>query len=62
MYGGIDSLPTTFILDKDGKIAAIHSGLVSKATYQKEIEDLLEGVKNVGSNTSSAAGELALLR
>jgi peroxiredoxin len=61
-YGGIDSLPTTFIIDKEGKIAAIHTGLVSKATYQKEIEGLLEGSKNVGSITNAGAGELALLR
>ncbi len=58
-YGGIDSLPTTFLIDRDGKIAAIHSGLVSKATYQKEIEDLLEGTKNAASN---GAGELAMFR
>ena len=58
-YGGIDSLPTTFIIDREGKIAAIHSGLVSKATYQKEIEDLLEGTKNASTN---GAGELALFR
>jgi peroxiredoxin len=62
MYGGIDSLPTTFLIDKEGKVAAIHAGLVSKATYQKEIEDLLEGAKNVGSNTNTTAGELAQLR
>jgi cytochrome c biogenesis protein CcmG/thiol:disulfide interchange protein DsbE len=59
MYGGIDSLPTTFIIDQAGKIAAIHTGLVSKATYQKEIEDLLD------AKTASAAGavrEFAQLR
>lgn len=60
MYGGIESLPTTFIIDKDGKIAAIHTGLVSKATYQKEIEDLLDA--KVGSNAGAAATELAGVR
>jgi peroxiredoxin len=53
LYGGIDSLPTTFIIDKEGKIAAIHTGLVSKATYQKEIEELLDA-KTVGSNVGDA--------
>jgi peroxiredoxin len=62
MYGGIDALPTTFLIDREGKIAAIHTGLVSKATYEKEIQDLM-GAKNVGSNgASSHTGELALLR
>lgn len=62
MYGGIDALPTTFLIDREGKIAAIHTGLVSKSTYEKEIQDLV-GAKNVGANrNSSSAGELALLR
>ena len=62
LYGGIDSLPTTFMIDKEGKIAAIHTGLVSKATYQKEIEDLLDGSKNVGSNSDVGANQFAVLR
>jgi len=65
MYGGIDALPTTFLIDREGKIAAIHTGLVSKATYEKEIRDLV-GAKNVGSNrtnvTTGSVTELALLR
>jgi hypothetical protein len=40
-YGGIDSLPTTFLIDRDGKIAASHTRLVTKATYEKEIGQLL---------------------
>jgi peroxiredoxin len=40
-YGGIDSLPTAFLIDHEGKIAAIHTGLVSKSTYEKEIQELL---------------------
>jgi cytochrome c biogenesis protein CcmG/thiol:disulfide interchange protein DsbE len=41
LYGGVDSLPTTFILDRDGKIAAVHVGLVSKADYASDIEQVL---------------------
>ena len=41
MYGGIESLPTTFVLDKDGKIANTHVGLVSKKEYESDIEQLL---------------------
>jgi cytochrome c biogenesis protein CcmG/thiol:disulfide interchange protein DsbE len=43
LYGGVDSLPTTFVLDKDGKIASTHVGLVSKSDYENEIVHLLEG-------------------
>ncbi len=62
LYGGIDSLPTTFMIDKEGKIAAVHTGLVSKATYQKEIEDLLNGSKNVGSNSDVSSEQFAMFR
>ena len=41
MYGGIDALPTTFVLDKDGKIANTHVGLVGKKEYESDIEQLL---------------------
>jgi thiol-disulfide isomerase/thioredoxin len=41
LYGGVDSLPTTFIIDRSGKIAATHTGLVSKSAYEEEIQKLL---------------------
>jgi cytochrome c biogenesis protein CcmG/thiol:disulfide interchange protein DsbE len=40
-FGGIAALPTTFIIDKEGKITATHTGLVSKSDYKDEIESLL---------------------
>lgn len=60
MYGGIASLPTTFLIDQEGKIAAIHTGLVSKATYQKEIEDLLNAKSAAVRNPGD--GQLAFFR
>jgi peroxiredoxin len=44
-YGGVDSLPSTFIIDREGKIAFSHSGLVGKDTYDTEIRSLLDGAK-----------------
>ena len=41
LYGGVESLPTTLLIDRTGKIAATHTGLVSKGTYEREIEELL---------------------
>jgi len=43
LYGGVDSLPTTFVIDRDGRIASIHVGLVSRRDYEGEIKQLLEG-------------------
>lgn len=41
-YGGLDSLPTSFIIDRDGKVAfPPHIGLVSKNEYVNEIQCLL---------------------
>ncbi|MBV9770838.1 MAG: TlpA family protein disulfide reductase [Bryobacterales bacterium] len=40
-YGGVDALPSTFIIDKHGRIAAVHAGLVAKGTYKDEIARLV---------------------
>jgi peroxiredoxin len=44
-YGGIDSLPTTFIIDRQGKVATSHIGLAEKRDYQNEILVLLNDPK-----------------
>jgi peroxiredoxin len=36
-YGGVDALPETFVIDREGRIAAHHVGLVPKADCEKEI-------------------------
>lgn len=42
-YGGVDSLPTSFVIDKTGQIAGTHVGLVSKSEYENQIVQLLGG-------------------
>ena len=44
-YGGVESLPTTFLIDREGRVAAVHIGLVSKGDYVKDIEQLLNAAK-----------------
>ena len=44
LYGGgdgIQSVPTSFIIDREGKVSGVHVGLVSKSDYQNELEELL---------------------
>jgi peroxiredoxin len=40
-FGGVDVLPTTLIIDKQGRIIATHQGLTSKDEFEKAIESLL---------------------
>lgn len=41
-YGGIEALPTSFLIDREGRIAATHVGLVSKQQYEQDITQLLQ--------------------
>ena len=43
LYGGVESLPTTFLIDREGRIAKVHIGLVGKREYQDDIDRLLGG-------------------
>ncbi len=40
-YGGVSSLPTTFVIDREGKIASVHVGLVGKSEYENDISEVL---------------------
>jgi cytochrome c biogenesis protein CcmG/thiol:disulfide interchange protein DsbE len=40
-YGGIRAIPTSFIIDKEGKIIASYEGLISKLAYENHIKKLL---------------------
>jgi peroxiredoxin len=51
-YGGVESLPTSFVIDRDGRIANTHVGLVSKKVYQDDIAQLL--AEKAGRRTSAA--------
>jgi peroxiredoxin len=41
LFGGIDSLPTTFLIDREGRIASTHFGLVSRHDCEAEILSLI---------------------
>ena len=43
----VDSMPVTLLIDRDGKIADSHSGMVDKSNFEREIRSLLrEDAKN----------------
>ncbi|HTQ53218.1 MAG TPA: TlpA disulfide reductase family protein [Bryobacteraceae bacterium] len=47
-YGGIEALPTTFLIDRDGNIASVHVGLTSKSEIEDDIEQLLQAPAHPG--------------
>lgn len=55
LYGGVSSLPTSFVIDRQGKIASAHVGLVSKSVYQDDIEQLLDNRGQVAEDRPGTA-------
>jgi hypothetical protein len=40
-YGGLTSLPMTLLIDRNGKIAESHAGMVDKDAFESKIKALL---------------------
>jgi peroxiredoxin len=40
-YGGVGTLPATFLIDRQGRVAAKHVGIVARSEYETEIARLL---------------------
>jgi thiol-disulfide isomerase/thioredoxin len=40
-FGGIEGIPTTFIIDRSGNVIAGHTGFTSQETFEKEVAPLL---------------------
>jgi peroxiredoxin len=41
-YGGINAIPTSFVIDKNGTIVDKHIGLVEKSVFSEKISELLK--------------------
>ena len=41
-YGGIEALPTTFVIYREGRIASVHVGLTGRKEFEDAIQQLLE--------------------
>jgi peroxiredoxin len=40
-YGGVEALPTTFLIDRHGRIASVYQGLQPKNTYESKLRSLI---------------------
>jgi len=60
-YGGIPALPTSFVLDSEGRVVQKHEGLRDPVLYETEIRSLLGlPIGNVKVETFKDAGEIFL--
>ena len=60
-YGGVDSLPTTFLIDRQGRIASQHVGLSGgKEDFRNDITNLLGASRT--SNYAPGSGVLAFFQ
>ena len=50
VYGGGESLPTTFLIDREGRIAVVHVGLTSRKAIQDGVEQLLQSDSKVAAD------------
>ncbi len=46
LYGGLDGLPTTLLIDREGRIAAVHVGVVDRKEFENAIEQLLQAPRS----------------
>jgi cytochrome c biogenesis protein CcmG/thiol:disulfide interchange protein DsbE len=60
LYGGVDALPTTFLIDRAGRIAAVHVGLASKKDFEDGIAELLQNNTAPGIVRDDPGGRVAL--
>lgn len=44
LYGDVEELPLTFLIDRDQRVAAIHLGLAKRKEVENQIKTLLETV------------------
>jgi peroxiredoxin len=59
LYGGVDALPTTFLIDREGRIAAVHVGLVDRKEFENGIEELLQTPANAAARPAVPAWFMA---
>lgn len=55
LYGGVDALPTTFLIDREGRIAAVHVGLADRRDFEDGVERLLQAPQPAGAGRATLA-------
>jgi len=55
LYGGVDALPTTFLIDREGRIAAVHVGLADRRDFEDGVQRLLQAPAPGGASRATLA-------
>jgi peroxiredoxin len=45
-YGGIQAIPTTFVIDRQGNVVAAYQGFTKQATFESVIGPLLDNTRS----------------
>jgi hypothetical protein len=61
-YGGVEALPTTFVIDRDGKIASVHVGLTGRKDFEDAIEKLLDVPARKNTDSRPVGGDQQRVR
>jgi peroxiredoxin len=61
-YGGLDALPTTFVIDRQGRIASTHIGAPTKKEFEDVIDQLLAQRADAGRSGALGLSFATLLR
>ena len=60
-FGGIRSIPTSYVIDKEGNVISRYEGLIPKSQYVKDIESILNGKHEVKKNMKAPDFNLPLV-
>lgn len=60
-FGGIRSIPTSYVIDKEGNVISRYEGLIPKSQYVKDIESILNGKHEVKENMKAPDFNLPLV-
>jgi cytochrome c biogenesis protein CcmG/thiol:disulfide interchange protein DsbE len=62
LYGGVEALPTTFVIDRDGRIASVHVGLTGRKDFEDAIEKLLDVPAGKSADSRPVGGDQQRVR
>lgn len=53
-FGGVEAIPTTFVINPQGQIVSKHVGLTPESTFEKEIKPLLKSASQANPQAPAA--------